>query len=67
MIQFKAQYLKERNFIPAFTVNQMIKDFDLVLDTGKATNAPMPIATIVRQLLGIMKAREKETLISGRW
>jgi 3-hydroxyisobutyrate dehydrogenase len=59
MIQFKAQYLKERNFIPAFTVNQMIKDFDLVLDTGKATNAPMPIATIVRQLLGIMKAQGK--------
>jgi 3-hydroxyisobutyrate dehydrogenase-like beta-hydroxyacid dehydrogenase len=59
MIQFKAQYLKDRNFIPAFTVNQMIKDFDLVLDTGKATNAPMPIATIVRQLLGIMKAQGK--------
>ena len=39
--------------------NQMIKDFDLVLDTGKATNAPMPIATIVRQLLGIMKAQRK--------
>jgi len=59
MIQFKAQYLKDRNFIPAFTVSQMIKDFDLVLDTGKATNAPMPIVSVVRQLLGIMKAQGK--------
>jgi 3-hydroxyisobutyrate dehydrogenase-like beta-hydroxyacid dehydrogenase len=59
MIQFKAQYLKDRKFLPAFTVNQMIKDFDLVLDTGKATNAPMPIASVVRQLLGYMKAQGK--------
>jgi 3-hydroxyisobutyrate dehydrogenase-like beta-hydroxyacid dehydrogenase len=59
MIQFKAPYLKERNFIPAFTVNQMIKDFDLVLDTAKGTSAPMPITSVVRQLLGIMKAQGK--------
>jgi 3-hydroxyisobutyrate dehydrogenase-like beta-hydroxyacid dehydrogenase len=37
----------------------MAKDFDLVLETGRAMDAPMPITSVVRQFLGIMKARGK--------
>ena len=61
MIKFRAQLLKDRTFSPAFTAEQMAKDFDLILDTGKAMNAPMPITCAVRQLLGIMKAQGKGT------
>jgi 3-hydroxyisobutyrate dehydrogenase-like beta-hydroxyacid dehydrogenase len=59
MIKFRAQFLKDRTFTAAFTAEQMAKDFDLILDTGKAMNAPMPITYAVRQLLGIMKAQGK--------
>jgi len=62
MINFRAQLLKDRSFAPAFSATQMAKDFDLVLDTGKAMNAPMPITSVVRQLLGIMKAQGKGEL-----
>jgi 3-hydroxyisobutyrate dehydrogenase-like beta-hydroxyacid dehydrogenase len=59
MIKYKAPFLKDRKFIPAFTASQMAKDFDLVMDTGRAVNAPMPITAAVRQHLGIMNARGK--------
>ncbi len=57
MIGYRAPLLKERTFNPAFTAAQMAKDFDILLDTGRSMNAPMPITTAVRQHLGIMKAR----------
>lgn len=57
LIGFKVQPLKDRNFAPAFTAAQMAKDFDIILDTGRAMDIPMPITSMVRQFLAIMKAR----------
>ncbi len=54
---YKAQLLKTRNYAPAFTVTQMAKDFDIMLDTGKAKNVPMPITSLVRQFWGAMIAK----------
>ena len=62
LVGYKAQMLKDRNYAPAFTVEQMAKDFDIALDTGKANNVPMPITSLVRQFLGAMKAQGKGEL-----
>ena len=59
---YKAQMLKDRNYAPVFTAEQMAKDFDIALDTGKANNVPMPITSLVRQFLGAMKAQGKGEL-----
>jgi 3-hydroxyisobutyrate dehydrogenase-like beta-hydroxyacid dehydrogenase len=59
MTGFKAELLKDRNFPGLFTANQMAKDLDIILDTGKAMNTPLPITSTVRQFLGIMKALGK--------
>ena len=56
LIGFKVQLLKEREFNPMFTANQMAKDFDLALDTGRKMDLPMPLTALVRQLYGAMKA-----------
>jgi 3-hydroxyisobutyrate dehydrogenase-like beta-hydroxyacid dehydrogenase len=37
------------NYEPAFTVEQMIKDFDLITDAARTSHVPMPLAAIVRQ------------------
>jgi 3-hydroxyisobutyrate dehydrogenase-like beta-hydroxyacid dehydrogenase len=62
LIGYKAQMLKSRNFAPAFTIDQMAKDFDIALDTGKAANVPMPITAMARQFFGAMKAKGKGNL-----
>ena len=54
---YKAAMLKSRNFGPAFTVGQMAKDFDIMLDTGRSKNVPMPITSLVRQFWGAMIAK----------
>ena len=56
-IGFKAQLLKDRDFAPAFTANQMAKDLDIALDTGKTVNAHMPVTSMVRQYLAMMIAQ----------
>jgi 3-hydroxyisobutyrate dehydrogenase-like beta-hydroxyacid dehydrogenase len=62
LVGYKAQMLKSRNFSPAFTIDQMAKDFDIALDTGKAANVPMPITAMARQFFGAMKAKGKGNL-----
>jgi 3-hydroxyisobutyrate dehydrogenase-like beta-hydroxyacid dehydrogenase len=59
LIGYKSKMLKNRNYAPAFTIEQMAKDFDIALDTGKAANVPMPITSMIRQFLGAMKANGK--------
>ncbi len=56
VIHYKEKTLKERNFTPAFTVRQLAKDFDLMLDTGRQSEIPMPITSHVRQNLSTMIA-----------
>ena len=62
LIGYKAQMLKSRNFTAAFTIEQMAKDFDIALDTGKTINVPMPITAMARQFFGAMKAKGKGNL-----
>jgi 3-hydroxyisobutyrate dehydrogenase-like beta-hydroxyacid dehydrogenase len=62
LVGYKAQILKDRNFAPAFTASQMAKDFDIMLDTGRANNIPMPMTAIIRQFWGMMKATGKADL-----
>jgi len=59
LIGYKAALLKSRNYAPAFTVSQMAKDFDIMIDTGKNKNVPMPITALVRQYWGAMMAKGK--------
>ena len=49
LIAYKRDLLVERNFDPAFSVSQMMKDFDLILATAKVDHVPMHLASIVRQ------------------
>ncbi|UCH75322.1 MAG: NAD(P)-dependent oxidoreductase [Rhodospirillales bacterium] len=56
LVGYKTQMLKERDFAPAFSAAQMAKDFDLILDTARAGDLPMPVAGTVRQLWSAMMA-----------
>jgi 3-hydroxyisobutyrate dehydrogenase len=62
LIGYKAQMLKSRNYTPAFTIDQIAKDFDIALETGKAANVPMPITALARQFFGALKAKGKGNL-----
>ena len=53
---------RNRHLSPPLTANQMAKDFDIALDTGKAMDLPMPLTSIVRQFYGTMKATGKGEL-----
>jgi 3-hydroxyisobutyrate dehydrogenase-like beta-hydroxyacid dehydrogenase len=59
LMGYKAQLLKSRNYAPAFTVSQMAKDFDIMIDAGRAQNVPMPMTALVRQFWGAMMAKGK--------
>lgn len=59
LMGYKAQLLKSRNYAPAFTVSQMAKDFDIMIDAGRAKNVPMPVTALVRQFWGAMIAKGK--------
>jgi 3-hydroxyisobutyrate dehydrogenase-like beta-hydroxyacid dehydrogenase len=49
VIQYKEQTLKNRDYTPAFSAKQMAKDFDLMLDAGRAGNVPLSVAAQTRQ------------------
>ena len=50
LVGYKAQMLKDRNYSAAFTAAQMAKDFDIALATGRATNVPMPMTSMMLSL-----------------
>lgn len=56
VLNYKEKTLKERDFTPAFTVRQLAKDFDLMLDTARNSDVPLPITSQVRQSLSSMIA-----------
>lgn len=56
LIGYKSKQLATRDFRPMFTSSQMAKDFDLALDTGRATNTPMPLTAVARQFYSAMAA-----------
>ncbi len=59
LVNYKAQMLKSRNFTAMFTIDQMAKDFDIALDTGRSANVPMPMTAMVRQFYEALRAKGK--------
>jgi 3-hydroxyisobutyrate dehydrogenase-like beta-hydroxyacid dehydrogenase len=49
LIAYKRELLIQRNFDPAFSVSQMMKDFDLILDAARSDHIPMYMASMIRQ------------------
>jgi len=49
LIGYKRDMLANGNYEPAFTVEQMMKDFDLITDTARTSHVPMLLSAIVRQ------------------
>ncbi len=51
IVKAKAVQLAVRDFTPTFTVEQMIKDLDLILDAGRAVHAPLAQTALTQQLM----------------
>ena len=49
LIGYKRDLILDGNYPPAFTVEQMIKDLDLITDTARRDHTPMFVAALVRQ------------------
>jgi 3-hydroxyisobutyrate dehydrogenase-like beta-hydroxyacid dehydrogenase len=49
LIGYKRDLIVNRNFDPAFSVSQMMKDFDLILDAARSDHIPMYLASMIRQ------------------
>lgn len=49
LIAYKRDLLVNRNFDPAFSVSQMMKDFDLILGAAKSDHVPMYLTSMIRQ------------------
>ncbi len=57
VIAFRSRSIRARDFTPHFTVSQVAKDTDLILDTARAANMPMPIVSLLRQNWAAMIAQ----------
>jgi len=51
IVKAKAVQLLERDFTPTFTVEQMIKDLDLILSAGEANSVPLMQTAMTHQLM----------------
>jgi 3-hydroxyisobutyrate dehydrogenase len=51
ILKAKSVQLGVRDFTPTFTVEQMTKDLDLILDAGAAVHAPLPQTSLTHQLM----------------
>ncbi len=51
IVKAKSVQLAARDFTPTFTVEQMIKDLDLILDAGRDVLAPLPQTALTQQLM----------------
>jgi 3-hydroxyisobutyrate dehydrogenase len=49
LVKYKLDPLKKRDFSPAFSSRQMLKDMSLVVDAGVEAGVPMTAATLVRE------------------
>jgi 3-hydroxyisobutyrate dehydrogenase-like beta-hydroxyacid dehydrogenase len=50
MYQTKGKSILERNFTPRFFVEHMLKDVNLILESGRTINAPLPTARTAEEL-----------------
>ena len=51
ILEAKSVQLGVRDFTPTFTVEQMTKDLDLILDAAAVVQAPLPQAALTHQLM----------------
>ncbi len=51
ILKAKSVQLGVRDYTPTFTVEQMTKDLDLILDAGAAVHAPLPQTSLTHQLM----------------
>jgi len=51
IVKAKSVQLGARVFTPTFTVEQMIKDLDLILDAGRTVHAPLAQTALTQQLM----------------
>jgi 3-hydroxyisobutyrate dehydrogenase len=51
ILKAKSVQLSQRDFTPTFTVEQMIKDLDLILGAAEAVHAPLMQTAMTRQLM----------------
>ncbi len=51
ILKAKSVQLGVRDFTPTFTVEQMTKDLDLILEAGAAVHAPLPQTSLTYQLM----------------
>jgi 3-hydroxyisobutyrate dehydrogenase-like beta-hydroxyacid dehydrogenase len=51
IVKAKAVQLGARDFSPTFTVEQMIKDLDLIVDAGRAVHVPLAQTALTLQLM----------------
>lgn len=49
LVKYKLDPLKQRDFKPAFSSRQMLKDMSLVVEAGEAVGVPMAAAALVRK------------------
>ncbi|SDI60946.1 3-hydroxyisobutyrate dehydrogenase [Paraburkholderia steynii] len=49
LVKYKLDPLKKRDFSPAFSSRQMLKDMSLVVDAGAEAGVPMTAAALVRE------------------
>jgi len=57
ILKAKSVQLGVRDFTPTFTVEQMTKDLDLILDAGAAAHAPLPQTSLTHQLMHAARAQ----------
>jgi 3-hydroxyisobutyrate dehydrogenase-like beta-hydroxyacid dehydrogenase len=46
---YKRDMIVSGDYRPAFTVEQMIKDFNIIIDTARTDHVPVFVAALVRQ------------------
>ncbi len=51
IVKAKSAQLSQRDFTPTFTVEQMIKDLDLILAAGAASNVPLMQTAMTQKLM----------------
>lgn len=56
IVKAKSAQLAERDFSATFTVNQMIKDLDLILGAASSHQVPLPQTALTRQLMDAARA-----------
>jgi 3-hydroxyisobutyrate dehydrogenase-like beta-hydroxyacid dehydrogenase len=49
LLQYKRDTVANQAYTPAFTVRQMMKDFDLIAEVSRGDHCPMPLVAQIRQ------------------